>query len=634
MRGPATYRGTNVGRLGACLILSMILLASLAVASRSSGAAVSSTGFPVSLNPENETQAAVSGNTAVWTVSRAGGTDIQGKNLSTGLDLLIPAEPGAQTRPAMNGRIVVWEDASSGNSDVYGYDILTRQKFPVAVGPGNQARPAVSGRDVVWEDDRDGGYDVYRFDLDTGRESPVTTAPGDQRNPDVEGGLVAWEQRDAMNSDVVLKDLATGEQKTIAPGPAWQDSPAVGDDAVIWREEGDSGDYDVRGHDLAGERGIEVAAGDGDQYTPAIDGQLAVWVHKPGGNADVRGKDLSTGETFTIAQGSSQQETPAASGETVLWEVQRDGDVGFGTFDLQGSKLDLAPGAPANLAAKGSGGGVALDWDGNADTDLAGYNVYRAGSEGGDYAKLNTRGPLSAASFSDDQAPKGTKSYYRVTAVDLAGSESAAARASAVVPKATQITLSASSTLLNYTLPNASTTLSGRLSSEGTSVSGKKVVLERKPLGSSAFVPVAGGALTTDAGGNFSLPGLKPERNTEYRASFVTDAEELESATSQTVVVEVKLLVSTSLSATQVKLGRSVGVVGSVFPVNAGSVTINITRNGAPLIKINNVSLQNSRFSRLYRPPATGLYTVRVTPTGYPQHLVTTYTKTFRVTVR
>ncbi|WP_166172690.1 hypothetical protein [Rubrobacter tropicus] len=631
----ATKASPNVagGRLWACLILTAFLLVPLMVAPRPSGAVVSSTGFPVSLNPENETQAAVSGNTAVWTVSRAGGPDIQGKNLSTGLDLLIPTEPGAQTRPSVSGRTVVWEDASSGNADIYGYDLVTRQKFPVAVGPGNQTRPSVSGRDVVWEDDRNGNRDIYRFDLDSGQESPVTTAPGDQRDPDVDGGLVVWEQRDAMNSDVVLKNLATGARRTVASGSAWQDSPAVSAAAVVWRVESASGDYDVRGYDLAGQRGIEVAVGSDDEYAPDIDGRTAVWTHNPGGNADVRGKDLSTGESFTVAQGSGQQEVPAASGETVVWEVQRDGDDGFGSFDLQGARLDLAPASPAGLAAMGSGEGVALDWEGNADSDLAGYNVYRAASEGGEYAKLNTRGPLSATSFDDAQAPKGTRSYYRVTAVDAAGSESAAARASAVVPKATQLTLSASPTLLNYTLPNSSTTLSGQLSSEGTPLAGKGIVLERKPLGGSAFVPVSGGELTTDAGGNFSLAGLKPERNTEYRARFVTDAEELQSSASPIAAVEVKLLVNTGLSATRVKLGKAVGISGSVFPANSGNVTLNIARNGLPLTKIN-VPLQSSRFSRLYRPPKTGLYTVRVTPAGYPQHLVTTTTRSFRVTIR
>ena len=632
-----TSRGVDVGRLWACLILTAFLLVPLMVAPRSSGAAVSSTGFPVSSNSENETQAAVSGNTAVWTVSSTGGPDIQGKNLSTGLDLLIPSRPGAQTHPSVSGGIVVWEDTSSGDSDIYGYDLSTGQSFAVAVGPAgentDQTKPVVSGNLVVWEDNRNGNKDIYRFDLNTRQESPVTNAPGDQRNPDVDGGLVVWEQRDAMNSDVVLKDLATGAQRTVASGSAWQDSPAVSGTAVVWRAESGSGDYDVRGYDLAGKRGIEVAVGSEDEYAPDVDGRMAVWVHNPGGNADVRGKDLSTGEAFTLAQGPRQQEAPAAGGETVLWEVQRDGEDGFGTFDLQGSRLDLAPGAPTGLAAAGSDKGVVLDWEGNAESDLAGYNVYRAGSENGDYTKLNTSGPLSVASLDDAQAPKGMKSYYRVTAVDLAGSESAAARASAVAAKFTRLTLSASSALVNYTLPNSSTTLSGQLSSEGTPLAGKKIVLERKPLGGSAFVPVSGGTLTTNVGGNFSLAGLKPERNTEYRARFATDAVELQSSMSPTAKVEVRLLVNTGLSATRVKLGRAVKVSGSVFPANAGNVTLNITRNGAILKRIN-LPLQSSRFSRLYRPPKTGLYTVRVTPAGYPQHLVTTTTRAFRVTIR
>lgn len=640
MRAPVTSRGVDVGRLWACVILTVFLLVTVMAAPRSSEAAVTSTGFPVSLNSDNETEADVSGNTAVWTVSRAGGTDIQGKNLSTGLDLLIPAEPGVQANPSVGGQIVVWKDTSSGNADLYGYNLATREKFAVAVGPGNQTRPSVSGRDVVWEDDHGADWDIYRFDLDTGQTSLVTKtpdgqpAPGNQRNPDVEDGLVVWEQRDAMNSDVVLKNLATGAQKTVASGTAWQESPAVSDVAVVWREENDaSSDSNILGYNLSEEREIEVAAGPEDEYAPDLDGRTAVWVHNSGGNPDIRGKDLSTGEAFTVAGGPGYQEIPAVSGETVVWEMERTGDVGFGTNDIQGARLDLAPLAPAALVAKGSAAGIELDWQNNPEADLLGYNVYRSNSADGDYEKLNTRGPLSATSFSDSQAPKGVKTYYRVKAVDVAGSESAAARASAIAAKATRLTLSASSSLLNYTLPNSSTTLSGQLTSDGTPLAAKKVILERKPLGSSAFVPVSGGVISTNAGGNFALAGLKPERNTQYRARFVTDSEEIQSSESSTVAVEVRLLVNTSVSATRTKLGKAVRVSGSVFPANAGNVTMNISRNGFPLIKIS-VPLQGSRFSRLYRPPTPGLYTVRVTPNGYPQHLVTSTTRAFRVTVR
>ena len=241
------------------------------------------------------------------------------------------------------------------------------------------------------------------------------------------------------------------------------------------------------------------------------------------------------------------------------------------------------------------------------------------------------RGVLVAET--DAAAPAGVRSYYRVTAVDVAGSESAAARADAVVPKATRLTLSASPALLDHTVPGSSTMLSGQLSSGEAPVAGKKVLLEGRPLGSSAFAPVAGGELATDAGGNFSLAGLRPERNTEYRARFVTDAEELQPATSPTVAVEVKLLINTGLSANRVKLGGAVRVTGSVFPANAGTVTFDISRNGGVPTKIN-VPLEGSRFSRLYRPPATGLYTVRVTLAGYPQHLVNSMPRSFRVTAR
>ena len=570
-----------------------VLIVCLVTVQRSSDAAVSVGGFPVATGAEHAS-VAVSSNTAVWSVSQGGG-DIRGKNLSTGTDLDLPSLPGAQMRPAVSGRIVVWEDTSSGDSDIYGLDLSAPQEppFPVAVGPGEQARPAVGG------------------------------------------GVVVWEDRDAVDSDVVAKDLASGTVKTIASGPQRQDSPAVGGDQVVWREETLTGDSDIHGYDLAEDQEYEVAVGPGYEYDPAVAGRLVTWVDDPGRDADVRAKDISTGEEIPVATGPAQQEAPTVSGDTVIWETQRNKNDGSITFDLQGARLDLAPVAPAGLTATGSVSGVALRWRGNAETDLDGYNVYRSASEGGEYTKLNTRGPISASSFNDAQAPKGARSYYRVTAVDAAGSESGAARGSAVVPKATSVTLSANSTLLDSLVPGSSVALSGRLvDSDETPIAGKKVVIKSKPLGSSVFAPIAGGEVTTDTTGAFSLAGLHPDRNTEYQASFDTDAEELQSATSPTVAVDVKQLVNTSFSTRQVKLGKSVRVTGTVFPASTGNVTLDIARNGVPLTKVNNVPLQSSRFSLSYKPPVKGVYTVKVTLDGYPQYLVTPSTGTFRVKSR
>jgi fibronectin type 3 domain-containing protein len=84
-----------------------------------------------------------------------------------------------------------------------------------------------------------------------------------------------------------------------------------------------------------------------------------------------------------------------------------------------------APDAPASFTANGASVGISLDWANNTESDLAGYNIYRSDSFGGTYVKLNST-LLGSSDFFDSSAPTGAASYYRVTAVDTVGNESAA----------------------------------------------------------------------------------------------------------------------------------------------------------------------------------------------------------------
>ncbi len=82
-----------------------------------------------------------------------------------------------------------------------------------------------------------------------------------------------------------------------------------------------------------------------------------------------------------------------------------------------------APAALTGVTATGSAIGVTVGWTASAATDLAGYNVYRANSAGGAYAKLNTA-LVTGTSYSDTTIAVGATGYYQVTAVDSAGNES------------------------------------------------------------------------------------------------------------------------------------------------------------------------------------------------------------------
>jgi hypothetical protein len=94
-----------------------------------------------------------------------------------------------------------------------------------------------------------------------------------------------------------------------------------------------------------------------------------------------------------------------------------------------------APVAPLGLVATAQGGGtVRLIWSPNAEPDLAGYNVYRASSAAGPFARLN--GSLVGGTQYLDAtiAGGGQTVWYEVSAQDASGNEGAhSAAASATV---------------------------------------------------------------------------------------------------------------------------------------------------------------------------------------------------------
>jgi fibronectin type 3 domain-containing protein len=91
------------------------------------------------------------------------------------------------------------------------------------------------------------------------------------------------------------------------------------------------------------------------------------------------------------------------------------------------------PAAPTGLTATASPAGIALDWDNNTESDLAGYNVYRASSAGGPFTKI-TDSPTRPSQYLDATAPSGATSFYEVRAVDTSGNGSDPATADATMP--------------------------------------------------------------------------------------------------------------------------------------------------------------------------------------------------------
>jgi hypothetical protein len=86
-------------------------------------------------------------------------------------------------------------------------------------------------------------------------------------------------------------------------------------------------------------------------------------------------------------------------------------------------KDTFPPAIPQGLTAVYAAGAVDLIWNANTDADLAGYNVYRKAA-GGEFARVNPH-RLSTPIFHDTSVAPDRLYQYAVTAVDLAGNESA-----------------------------------------------------------------------------------------------------------------------------------------------------------------------------------------------------------------
>jgi len=129
---------------------------------------------------------------------------------------------------------------------------------------------------------------------------------------------------------------------------------------------------------------------------------------------------------FTLAMAATQTATvtfgPASSG-------MASGSVSF---------VSNAPNSPVTVALSGSGTAalvhsVTLSWQPSMST-VSGYNVYRTGTSGGPYARLNSA--LDATdNYVDLTIQSGHTYYYVVTSVDSAGLESGYSnQVTAVIP--------------------------------------------------------------------------------------------------------------------------------------------------------------------------------------------------------
>lgn len=171
-----------------------------------------------------------------------------------------------------------------------------------------------------------------------------------------------------------------------------------------------------------------------------------------------------TAQNATLLLASAYADSAVANGTTYYYRVTAVDTSGnesgnSATVSATPQAPDTTPpSAPTGLSATAGNGSVALDWANNTEADLDGYVVYRATSAGGPFTAV-TAGTIAQSAYTDGAVSNGTTYYYRVTAVDTSGNESADSATVSGTPEGG-----------DTTPPSAPTGLSGSTTSNSVSL--------------------------------------------------------------------------------------------------------------------------------------------------------------------
>ena len=325
------------------------------------------------------------------------------------------------------GAIVAWRDFRNGDYDIYAQRFTSlgvRQWGTAGVlthahTPGHQLNARLCS---------DGGLGAYMVFDDIGdmfvqrlnsagtrlwADTPASSAVGYQGVGTIvlstDGVLVAWDdQRGNYPSDIYTQRV---EQNGLVGDP----EPRVLSVLDIPSDQGGQ----VRVRWLGSYRDLEPY-GEIEQYF--VDrGVGAAWTQ-------VAAVPASGFEEYAVVAATLADSTPGSPAYT-RFRVRSSPRVGvpwpiWTSAPESGYSVDnLSPAPPAALSGRIEDGRVLLAWAAGAESDLSAYRVYRGGSADSPLSAASLVIETQATSFDEPEMAEG---YYRVTAVDRHGSESAA----------------------------------------------------------------------------------------------------------------------------------------------------------------------------------------------------------------
>ena len=371
--------------------------------------------------------------------SKDGGLTFTLTGASTGIYVNDAASTGAVEDPDIvalgaNDVYIIWRDSrtSGNNGDIYvskskdgGVTFDTDVQIDTG-GTAKAEKPAIAVEPAgaihaAWRDFRldSTNGDIFYVKSD-GLTWGTNVRVDDAANSTVAAPTVADEPDVAVNSNGHIFVV-------------WTDFRTSGNDGDIFFAKSVTGGASFSTNKNIDGGGITRA----DQPSIIVDssGNISVmWRDFRNGDADIYfSRSTDGGSTFsaparvnddTIKSGKIQL-LPSAGVDIngrayAVWEDGRDGN--FNIYSAKSPALAI-PLAPTGVTATAGDKQIVLDWNDNAESDIAGYNVLRSTSSGGTFSKVNTTN-ITVSNFTNTGLTNGTQYFFVIRAIDTAGNES------------------------------------------------------------------------------------------------------------------------------------------------------------------------------------------------------------------
>ncbi|WP_213003955.1 pectinesterase family protein [Clavibacter zhangzhiyongii] len=379
-------------------------------------------------------------------------------------DTSAPSTPGSLSADYAGGvgTVVRWGKVSA--SDLAGYRVYRSATKTVTANAASRVATTTSltATDAAIAAGSTGYYAVTAYDK-TGNESKPSSVKQitakDADAPDspssvkatasASGVALDWADSDEIDLRgyvVARSTSSSGTYTTLTASPvaasAFTDAQAPG---------GVTSYYRITAVDLTGNTSSAATASAkrpaGAPTAPAAPGSLTAklsssgavaltWSASTGATSYVVARGTSAAGPFTRVNGSALTATTYTdvppAGATAYYQVTAVNAVGSSAAATASVAVPVdktAPRTPSSPKAVvvANGGGMTISWKANVEPDLAGYIVFKRGSDDVYRQHLPAAGTaaLTTTTFTDAAAGEGSTNYYRIRAVDNAGNISA-----------------------------------------------------------------------------------------------------------------------------------------------------------------------------------------------------------------